>query len=475
MQHEFQNKVELDAAVQQEWQPYRDAEIEYQGKPGAARWPTLNDAALVGIVGDIVRAATECNEAEPAAVLLTTLARAAATIGTTPHLLVGDTRHYARLYAVVVGASSRARKGTSTSPVRRIFDDAHRAMAKVGFPGGLPLSVTPGPLSSGEGLVYAVRDPSDETDDDGNPRDPGVEDKRLLVVDGEFGSVLRVAKREGNTLSSILRTAWDDGNIAPLTKYNRIRATDAHINFIAHITQEELRFLLASTEIWNGFANRILWGCVRRTKRIPISEPMADTIVAELARRLASILRAAWGRERVDFSPEARDKWCGIYDTLTEDRPGAYGVVTARAEAQTVRLALLYSLLDPKATEITPDHLRAALAVWDYCDQSARYIFDEISINLVERRIAEALRKQDLSQTEISNLLNRNVPQAQIASALGRLETKGQVHRRTEGGGQGKGRPRTIWSWVRAERTKKTNLRSLIFQFRQFRFFVKKG
>ena len=37
----------------------------------------------------------------------------------------------------------------------------------------------------------------------------GVRDKRLLVFEGEFAQVLRVMRRDGNTLSGILRNAWD--------------------------------------------------------------------------------------------------------------------------------------------------------------------------------------------------------------------------------------------------------------------------
>jgi hypothetical protein len=125
---------------------------------------------------------------------MTTLTFASAFIGTAPFTWVGDTRHYTRLYTVLVGASSRARKGTSRDPVERIFREAERLVHGRNtkpFPLGLQINITPGPLSSGEGLVYAVRDPSDALDKDGQPIDPGVEDKRLLVVDGEFGAALK--------------------------------------------------------------------------------------------------------------------------------------------------------------------------------------------------------------------------------------------------------------------------------------------
>ena len=52
-------------------------------------------------------------------------------------------------------------------------------------------------LSSGEGLIWTLRDPQGQ--------DPGNPDKRLLVVEPEFASLLKAASRELSTLSPTLR------------------------------------------------------------------------------------------------------------------------------------------------------------------------------------------------------------------------------------------------------------------------------
>ncbi|MGH8603344.1 MAG: DNA-primase RepB domain-containing protein, partial [Gammaproteobacteria bacterium] len=340
-------------------------------------WPVLPDAALIGIVGDVVRLATLDSEADPAAVLLTTLARAGATIGSGVFTTVGDTVHTPRLFTVLVGASSRSRKGTSYSPVEKVFRATYERFLVNGnapFPLGLDLTISYGPLSSGEGLVHAVRDASETLDKEGKPIDPGVDDKRLFVIEGEFGAVLKAAQRDGNTLSAILRSAWDHGNIQPLTKHNRIKATGAHVNFTGHITSQELHVLLQSSDIWNGFANRILWGTVKRTKHVPFPVAIPPGDLAEISTKLEVCIRHAYSdpdHPRL-FDQAAAGKWGAIYESLTEDRAGVLGAVTSRSEAQVLRLALLYSALDPHASMIEVQHLKAAVAVWQFCDESAR-------------------------------------------------------------------------------------------------------
>src|ERR1700746_526633 len=100
-------------------------------------------------------------------------------------------------------------------------------------------------LSSGEGLIYAVRDPRW-----GYPQkrtrnlpiepteellDPGVSDKRYFVVEEEFSQVLRHLERKGNTLSEVLRRAWDGKSLKITTKHCPEKATDPHISVIGHI------------------------------------------------------------------------------------------------------------------------------------------------------------------------------------------------------------------------------------------------
>ncbi len=68
------------------------------------------------------------------------------------------------------------------------------------------------------------------------------------------------------------------------------------------------------------------------------------------------------------------DLWNKAYAYLTEERDGLAAAVCGRAEAQTLRLAMLYSIFD-RSFYIMEEHLKAALAVWKYCEESAECIF----------------------------------------------------------------------------------------------------
>ena len=118
---------------------------------------------------------------------------------------------------MLVGDSAKARKGSSFDHVARLLSQADPAFTA---------RLTTG-LSSGEGLIWTVRDP--------HGPDPGAVDKRLLVIEPEFATVLKSTGRELSTLSPTLRSAWDGRPLALLTRTAPARATErAHLDHRAH-------------------------------------------------------------------------------------------------------------------------------------------------------------------------------------------------------------------------------------------------
>jgi hypothetical protein len=407
-------------------------------------WPDpLCAEAFHGLAGEVVELIAPHSEADPAALLIQFLVAFGNAIGRGPFFEVEGDRHATNLFTLMVGETAKARKGTSWSRIRRLFTLAEEAWVRTRVESG---------LSSGEGLIWAVRDPlerqerireGNETRYETAVSDPGVEDKRLLVLEEEFASTLRVMAREGNTLSPILRRAWDDGNLSSLVKNNPCRASGALISIIGHITAHELRQYLDRTEAANGFANRFLFVCVRRSKLLPEGGCLSDSDLAPLARQIFQALASARRIQAVRRNDDAAVLWRTVYEELSEGRPGLLGAVISRAEAQTMRLAMLYALLDGSAS-IAVAHLQAALAVWEYCEASARCIFGSALGDAVADRILRALRftPEGLTRTGLSDLLGRNKDQATIDRALSFLASAGVAKRIREQSG---GRPGERW------------------------------
>ena len=105
---------------------------------------------------------------------------------------------------------------------------------------------------------------------------------------------------------------------------------------------------------------------------------------------------------------DARILWSDVYTELSEGKPGLLGSVTARAEPQVMRLACIYALLDCSAV-IRSEHLRAALAVWDYSFASAQFIFgDSLGNPLADEILFELRSKPDgLTSAQISGIFSK--------------------------------------------------------------------
>src|SRR5687768_8593269 len=139
-----------------------------------------------------------------------------------------------------------------------------------------------------------------------------------MVIEEEFAELLSVMKRDGNNVSAVLRQAWDHGNLSPMTKNQRMSATDAHISILAHITRDELLARLDSTTMVNGFANRFLWLAVRRARLLPWGGGLTDSSLGHYAGELQNAITFARSIGQMGFDPEARELWEVIYTKLSE-------------------------------------------------------------------------------------------------------------------------------------------------------------
>jgi hypothetical protein len=395
--------------------------------PARASWPVLDRVAYHGIVGEVVDTLTPATEADPAALLVALLAMAGNAIGPGPHAVADGAEHPARLFAAIVGDTSRSRKSTARARAMQVMRIACGQWARGCQVRG---------LASGEALIEAVRD--------GTGDDPGVIDKRALVVEDEFARLLVVAAREGATLSATLRTAWDGLPLENRTKRNPSTATGAHVSVIAAITVEELRRRLTDTEVANGFANRFLFALARRSKLLPEDGHVDELELERLGKELGAAVDRAQAIRVLRRSPAARAVWAAAYTGEFQSDPGGLvGAVTARPEAQTLRLSVTYALLDGSAT-IEPVHVMAALAVWRYSEASARRIFGDRIGEEIADRLLEAIRAagpDGLDGTGQRAVFAGHVSSVKLTAARAELERRGLVKTTDEKTG---GRPRIV-------------------------------
>jgi hypothetical protein len=207
-----------------------------------------------------------------------------------------------------------------------------------------------------------------------------------------------------------MRDAWDSGDLRILTKTAPDSATGAHISIIGHVTADELLRYLNATECANGFANRFLFVCARRSKLLPDGGRLREQDLVPLSSRLRDVILWASKERELSRDDDARKLWAAVYGTLSVGRPGLIGAVTGRAEAHVLRLSLIYAVLD-RATAIRRDHLRAALAVWQYAEESAAAIFgDTLGDPIADELLSEVRARGEagLTRTEARDHFGRH-------------------------------------------------------------------
>jgi hypothetical protein len=410
-------------------------------------WPSPpDDSAWHGPAGKLARAICEHTEADEIGILVQTLVGWANLARRQAFFQVNSTRHYLNLFACTTGPTALGRKGTAWDIVLSVLSPCDPEWALHSVKGG---------LTSGEGLIWEVRDEiwkKEAVREKGQPVryeevmvDGGISDKRLMAVETEFGGTLKILTREGNTLSAVIRQCWDNGILRTITKNNPARATDAHVSIVAHITEQEVSRFLSANDAANGFANRFLWVAVRQTRFHPDGAPIPAHAILEAQTHLQAAAEFASAESRrLERDAGAAALWRSVYRDLCRGKSGLLGAILGRAVPQVMRLACIYALMDFKVS-VERCHLEAALALWAYCERSAAYIFGDALGDRDADHLLSVLRSSPLglSQSQISSdVFRRHKTREEIARTLGRLLEAGRVYSETV---QTAGRPSTVW------------------------------
>lgn len=392
--------------------------------PTGPPWPTLDQAAMHGLAGDFVRMMDPHTEADPAAVLHTFLATIGCRLGPGYYITGGNTRHAPKVWPVITGETSTGAKGTALAVVKSFWRS---------FDPMFMLANTATGLSTGEGLIRAVRDPNgDEPDAPGF--DEGVADKRLWVDAPEFASVLEKSRREGNSLSGTLREAYDAGVLQSMTSGSPLKATGTHIVITPQVTPAELVAKLTATDVANGLANRFMIVASRMSKVLPEGSAPDGVRLCAFEDRLRQVLTdlhaKCYDKAEITRTAAGRDLWVAEYHRRFEERreqpESPVKSLLARWHANTARLSVVYALLDG-SLQVDEVHVRAALAAWDYVESSTRYVFGSEAGDRDLGRLMEYINESSgRTRTDISvDLFQRHKTKAELDQLLNKLLARG--------------------------------------------------
>ncbi len=361
--------------------------------------PVSEEIMFPGLMRQAIKLCCENSEAVPVAVAGYIISWFTSLIGPCVYYQLGDERRRLNNYYLLVGPSGMG-KGSSEHGPDRIFYRVEEYLQErfayayeKGMTDGIKqfplLDVHDGGLSSGEGLAAAKNDGVPD-----KPEQTPVPDKRMLIKEPEFGNVLNMAQRQGNTLSHVLRNGYDGKTIKPLTKRDKVCVSDPFFCLIGNITPGELvEHSKCSVMSINGMLNRtmILW--TKAVRRQPIPEAMPqdklDSIAEEFARLIMEarnhLFETHWKKQQVIARPitlgqNARELWINNYDQLV-NMPDCHFVSTLcrRHRLHTLILASVFALMDGSLI-IDPPHLESALAWFRYSKSSVIYSYRTFSM-----------------------------------------------------------------------------------------------
>jgi len=389
--------------------------------------PRIAEEHFHGPIGEWALSAGEEFEGSPEALLFSALVMFGAATGRSPYLSIGADHHRANEFLAVLGATGTG-KGQTFSMSRRLFQLLDPIWAKNGLRSG---------LSSGEGLIGLVADPL--------PDAPNCQpqQKEVVVYESEASRMFRVMKRESNTLSPILRDAWDGRDELATLTVNPLRATLPHISIIVHSTSEEMHSTMPPESLVNGFLNRFLLAENQLLRELPFGGQ--DTII--YPSKLVSIIRKNLELARplgeICLSQPARSLWESRYPDLIALESGRIGDYKARGRAHARRLAMLFCLAEG-LSEVSSDHLEAALAAWDYSLAVARRLLGNTINPKLEpkEKILSALKSGPKTTTDLHRVFGNNMSADQLNLWLEELLRLGRID--CDSGSTNKGQRRYV-------------------------------
>lgn len=318
----------------------------------------LPDFVFDNPIGEYVLANAPHTEADRDSVYLQAMELFANYVGKAPRFRLNNTLIYANGFLAVVGTTALGRKGTAYNDALELFLETggvHSLYTKERIRQG---------VSTGEGLVEFVKDGG--TNFDG----------RMMVYAPEFNRMLSCMRREDNTLSAVLREAYDGGVLAVTTRANPIVAASAHVSVITHTTADEFSRMVLPVDFTNGMLNRysFLWAADGAVRPSPGRVSELAVTKARTAIEAAKNWVDGAGPLGLDmsWSYAAEEFWSRYYvDTRKPSGNNLQDTLTARAPANIIKHAMRHAILDRSET-VELRHLEVAIALWNRFEQSTK-------------------------------------------------------------------------------------------------------
>lgn len=370
--------------------------------------PAVHPCVYHGVVGEYVHLIAPTTESDPLAVQVQALAWAGCRIGRSAWIQFGNVRHYPLIWPLIVGRTSTGRKGNSEQD----------SLSSLSSLSSLPRRRSG--LSSGEGLIEAWMAKGDEGD---------IPDERLLVVETEWESVLARARREGNTLSPVLRDAYDGRPLATMNAGGASREVHHHaLVVVGHITPQALREGMTGKDLSNGFLNRFLLISVHRPQLVPW--PLGQTDDSRNALRSIATRAGDAATGEFTLSDEAMTRYTAWYTAYAESSASIterVAMATARAVPNLLRSALIYACLDESEHVVELEHINAAIALVDNSMASAQLLLAPGRAGLDGKILSGLMENGEMTRTEISGYLGRHSTADELSKALDALIQGGDV------------------------------------------------
>jgi hypothetical protein len=432
--------------------------VEVEAAPYRKRKPKpVEKEHYIGLIGEAVERLDEHTEATREAMFMTLLTGICPLLGPYPHIGY-PLNATPNIFTCIVGPQNSGRKGTSWNVIEHSF---LKKMAKALNPNDDDwTSSRATSVDSGQGIINLVS---------------GGKPDRLFVIQ-EFKALFDAANRDGSTVDSVLRQAYDRDSLQVNRARDTLRQDHANISFVTHITPADLTAETNNQWSSNGFFRR--WDWVYSESDKEVNGFQDEDLTLDLVDRL--VLAIEYGRKygSVKFTPEAWDYWAQWRRSIQSDEENFISKATTGHESRVSRIALVLALIDEAAQADLPaldrtlgesleegptphqfsnkeivgvEHIKAAIRWNQYSVDSLECVFHNRRFDYFTQKVLEALEEnKELTLTQIqTQVLKGNKLKVNIAEYGKKLEAAGlirRIMRRKEGNTVG--RKAEVWIYM---------------------------